>query len=201
MDTKFANYKEGIILSPWIAGDALMLLNRKIFLQIFSTMNNLELSGLFEWDYSSGNILLDEKNEVKLLIFGYMYPFDPKRHFNSNGLKMRLFHGVERFETHFFFSYLLRNPLNLNNVGLFELYRIEKQCALQAYQIKLANLIALEAEVMARQRAINHCWQEALSSDSALQELCLNAFVLIYSIYLMIYTVNPVRQIRLKRLI
>jgi hypothetical protein len=173
VDTQFATYKEGIILSPWIVGEPLILLNRKIFLQIFSTIDNLELSGLFEWDYSSGNILLDTQSEVKLFDFGYMYQFDPKRHFNSNGLKTPLFHGVERFETRFFFDYLQKNPLNLSSVALFELYRVEKQCALQAYQIKLANLIELEAndEVIARQRAINRCWQEALSSDSALQEL------------------------------
>ncbi|WP_245542328.1 hypothetical protein [Psychromonas hadalis] len=175
VDTQFANFKEGIILSPWIEGEPLLHLTRDIFEQIFSTIDNLELSGLFEWDFSSGNILLDTHGEIKLFDFGYMYRFDPKQHFNSNGLTAPLFHGVERFETRFFFDYLLKNPLNLSSDALFELYRIEKQCALKAYQIKLTNLIELGAndEVIARQRAMNHCWQEALLSDNALQELYL----------------------------
>lgn len=175
VDTQFASYKEGVIVSPWIEGKPLLLLNRQIFEQLFSTIGNLELSGLFEWDYSSGNILLDTQGEVKLFDFGYMYPFDPKCHFNSNGLKTPLFHGVERFETRFFFDYLLKNPLNLSRDALFELYRVEKQCALQAYQIKLANLIKREAndEIIVQQQTINRCWQKALSNESALQELYL----------------------------
>lgn len=156
-------------------GAPLLHLNSKIFLQIFSTIDNLELNGLFEWDYSSGNILFDTQGEVKFFDFGYMYQFDPKCHFNSNALKTPLFHGIERFETRFFFTYLLKNPLNLSSVDLFKLYRVEKQCALQSYQIKLTNLIELGAndDVIARQQAINHCWQEALLSDSALKNLYL----------------------------
>ncbi len=175
VDTQFASFRDGIILSPWIMGEPLTILNRQIFLQIFSTINNLELSGLFEWDFCPGNILLDGQNEIKLFDFGYMYQFDPTKHFNSNGLKTPLFHGIERFETRFFFDYLLKNTLNLSSDALFDLYKVEKQSALQAYQIKLANLIEIEAsnEVIARQQAINHCWQVALSSDNALQELYL----------------------------
>jgi len=175
VDTQFASFTDGIILSPWIEGKPLSTLNRDAFQQIFSTIVNLELSGLFEWDFCPGNILLDNQHAIRLFDFGYMYQFDPKLHFNSNGQDTPLFHGIERFETRFFFDYLLKNPLNLTIEALFELYRIEKRCALEAYQLKLQQLIELgaDANVVTRQREINHNWQEALENEAAMQALYL----------------------------
>jgi len=175
VDTQFASFQDGIILSPWIEGKPITVLNKEIFQQVFTVISNLELSGLFEWDFCPGNILLDTQNEIKLFDFGYMYLFDPKCHFNSNGQNTPLFHGVERFETRFFFDFLLKNPLKLGRDALLALYKIEKQCALQAYRRKLAKLIALGAnkEVISRQQAINQRWQTALANDRALQDLYL----------------------------
>lgn len=104
-----------------------------------------------------------------------MYQFDPKVHFNSNGQNSPLFHGIERFETRFFFDYLLRNPLNLTTEALFNLYQLEKRCALEAYQIKLQQLIELDADtnVISWQQIINHNWQEALKNEVAMQALYL----------------------------
>ncbi|MGF1757109.1 hypothetical protein L4D76_03970 [Photobacterium sagamiensis] len=175
VDTQFASFRDGIILSPWIEGKPLSSLNRSLFQQIFSTIVNLELNGLFEWDFCPGNILLDTQDEIKLFDFGYMYQFDPKAHFNSNGQDTQLFHGIERFETRFFFDFLLKNPLNLSTEALFELYKLEKQCALQAYQSKLQQLVELgaDARVITWQQAINHRWQAALANEVALRELYL----------------------------
>ncbi|MFT6987682.1 MAG: hypothetical protein ACJAT7_003540 [Psychromonas sp.] len=175
VDTQFASFRDGIILSPWIAGEPLTALNRDLFVQIFSAIMDLELSGLFEWDFCPGNILLDSNNEIKLFDFGYMYQFDPKKQFNSNGQKTPLFHGIERFETRFFFDFILKNPLDLSSEALFSLYKIEKQCALQIYQQKLQKLIELgaDASVIAWQKAINQHWQTALLDDSALKALYL----------------------------
>lgn len=175
VNTQYASYTEGIILSPWIEGDLLINLERDSFQQIFFTIVNLELSGLFEWDYCSGNILIDSQGKIKLFDFGYMYQFDPLKDFNSNGQDVPIFHGVERFETRFFFDYLLKNPLNLSSHALFELYRIEKQCALDAYQYKLTKLIELGADesVLTRQQSINSRWRQALADETALQELYL----------------------------
>ncbi len=173
VDTQFASFRDGIILSPWIEGKPITTLNRDLFQQIFTTIVNLELNGLFEWDFSPGNILLDSQGKVRLFDFGYMYRFDPKTHFNSNGQDTPLFHGLERFETRFFFDYLLKNPLNLSTEALFELYKLEKQCALEAYQNKIQQLIEVDADasVITRQQAINHRWQAALADDAALHEL------------------------------
>jgi len=175
IDTQFASYNDGIILSPWIEGELLTNLTGDVFRQIFTTIVNLELNGLFEWDFCPGNILLDSQGEIKLFDFGYMYTFDPLVHFNSNGQATPLFHGIERFETRFLFDYLLKNPVNLLSGALFDLYRVEKQCALAAYQHKLQQLVELDADqtVIIRQETINQRWQHALADDEALQELYL----------------------------
>ncbi|WP_028865477.1 hypothetical protein [Psychromonas aquimarina] len=175
IDTQFASFTEGIILSPWINGEPPLIFSQRLFEQIFSCIVNLELNGLFEWDFCPGNILVDTDNEIKLFDFGYMYQFDPQKHFNSNGRATPLFHGIERFETRFFFDYLMKNPLNLSESDLFELYRLEKQCALPAYQLKLQRLrdAGAEASVISRQYVINQSWEKALASESALTELYL----------------------------
>ncbi|MGR5147129.1 hypothetical protein ACQKP8_11355 [Photobacterium alginatilyticum] len=175
VDTQFASYQDGIILSPWIEGERLHTLSGDIFQQIFSAIVSLELNGLFEWDFCPGNILLDSQGRIKLFDFGYMYQFDPLQHFNSNGRATPLFHGIERFETRFLFDYFLKNPSNLSADALFDLYRVEKQCALTAYQYKLKQLLALEAD----QPVIDHLegltlrWQRALDNNEALNELYL----------------------------
>lgn len=175
VETKYASFTDGIILSPWIEGQPIVSLNVDHFEQIFSTIVNLELNGLFEWDLCSGNILLDSNNEIKLFDFGYMYRFEPKTHFNSNGCKTPIFHGVERFETRFFFDLLLKNTQQLNEAELFDLYKTEKHCALRAYQKKLQKLIELGADrtVLTHQHKINQTWQRALLDDKLLQALYL----------------------------
>lgn len=175
VETQYASFLDGIILSPWIEGEAITHLNRNLFEQIFNAIVKLELNGLFEWDFCPGNILLDKNNQIKLFDFGYMYSFDPKKHVNSNGLDTPLFHGIERFETRFFFDLLLKNPEKLSDTALFELYKLEKQCALAAYVNKYNRLVLINAEpeVLQRQQQINASWQLALLNDEALKTLFL----------------------------
>lgn len=173
VDTHYASYQAGILLSPWIVGEPLTILDERVFQQIFDVLINLELEGLFEWDLCSGNILQTPDKQIKLFDFGYMYQFNPKTQFNSNGLDTPLFHSIERFETRFFFDYLLKNPLGLKEHELFELYRMEKTCALAAYKVKLIKLknLGADAPVIERQEEINHSWESALKSDKALYAL------------------------------
>nr|WP_282437207.1 hypothetical protein [Vibrio amylolyticus] len=173
VDTQFASYRDGIILSPWINGDPIEHLNRDVFEQVFEAIINLELSGLFEWDFCPGNILCNTDDEVRLFDFGYMYQFDPLTHFNSNGLETPLFHGIERFETRFFFDYLLKNKQGMSEEQQFELYRLEKTCAVEAYQRKLLKLTELGAMpvVINRHVDIINVWKKALNSDEELQKL------------------------------
>ncbi|MBW3694569.1 hypothetical protein EK599_02625 [Vibrio sp. T187] len=175
VDTQYASFRDGIILSPWIVGEPLQQLTKNIFEQVFATIVNLELSGLFEWDFCPGNILLTPQQQVRLFDFGYMYQFDPTQHFNSNGTDTPLFHGVERFETRFFFDYLLKQSQVLNVQQQFDLYRLEKTCALDAYLTKLEKLKQMNANsvVLTHHQTIIQTWQHALESDDALQDLML----------------------------
>ena len=57
--------------------------------RLFTTLEACEERGLMEWDLCSGNLLVDRQEQLWLFDFGYMYPFDPLREFNSNGLADR----------------------------------------------------------------------------------------------------------------
>ncbi|HIG2693772.1 TPA: AarF/UbiB family protein [Klebsiella pneumoniae] len=105
--TLYADYRLGILLSPWIDGEPIHQLTPPLIAQLFTTLEACEEQGLMEWDLCSGNLLVDRQEQLWLFDFGYMYPFDPLREFNSNGLADPLFHFVERFETRFFFSWLM----------------------------------------------------------------------------------------------
>jgi hypothetical protein len=172
VDTQYASLLDGVILSPWIEGKTLQRFDGRAFDQLFATIVNLELGGFFEWDFCPGNVI-DDGARVMLFDFGYMYRFEPRQHYNSNGLATPLFHGIERFETRNFFDHLLRNPLGLDEAGLLGLYREEKQYALTHYQAKAARLerMGATAEVLTWQRGITQRWQRALSASTALHEL------------------------------
>ena len=107
--TLYADYRLGIILSPWLPGQPLNRFDANIFRQILTTAVACEEAGLMEWDLCPGNILEDQ-GTIWLFDFGYMYPFDPLTQFNSNGLSDLLFHACERFETRNYFGWLLRQP-------------------------------------------------------------------------------------------
>ncbi|HYO54044.1 hypothetical protein [Archangium sp.] len=174
VETQYASLRDGIILSPWIEGERLQHFDGRVFEQLFSTIVNLELNGFFEWDFCPGNIL-DDGSRLTLFDFGYMYRFDPREHYNNNGLATPLFHGVERFETRNFFDFLLRNPRGLDEQGHLEAYREEKQSALKHYEDKLIRLEALKAaeHVLQWQGTINQRWRRALGSSESLQRLYL----------------------------
>jgi len=174
VDTTYASLRDGVILSPWIEGEQLQKFDGRVYDQLFGTIVNMELHGLFEWDFCPGNVL-DNGAQLKLFDFGYMYRFDPHEQYNNNGLATPLFHGVERFETRNFFDWLLRNPEGLDERGLLRAYEEEKRYALKHYEDKLARLerMAASEPVLTWQRAINERWRRALGSPAGLQRLYL----------------------------
>lgn len=170
--TLYADFRRGIILSPWLEGKPLDRFDGEIFEQILATAIACEEAGLMEWDLCPGNII-DDNGFIWLFDFGYMYPFDPCCEFNSNGLSDPLFHACERFETRHFFGWLLRNPQGLSLTQQMGLYRCLKQIALKLYQEKRRHLAGrgAKAEVLAwldKQIAV---WQQALVSEEALARL------------------------------
>lgn len=101
VETVYADYRLGIILSEWIEGTPFDP-TPKLLHDLFSTLIACEQAGLFEWDLCSGNLLVDDNNQLKLFDFGYMYPFEPRREFNSMVLMRLYFSSVNALRHGFF---------------------------------------------------------------------------------------------------
>ncbi|HFS0579053.1 TPA: AarF/UbiB family protein [Klebsiella pneumoniae] len=169
--TLYADYRLGILLSPWIDGEPIHQLTPPLIAQLFTTLEACEEQGLMEWDLCSGNLLVDRQEQLWLFDFGYMYPFDPLREFNSNGLADPLFHFVERFETRFFFSWLMtRLPDAEQQLAQ---YREMKRLAVESYRRKLVWLRARRADplVLAHFQQLTARWESALGDSAALSRL------------------------------
>ncbi|HGA2224927.1 TPA: AarF/UbiB family protein [Klebsiella variicola] len=169
--TLYADYRLGILLSPWIDGELIHQLTPPLIAQLFTTLEACEEQGLMEWDLCRGNLLVDHQEQLWLFDFGYMYPFDPLREFNSNGLADPLFHFVERFETRFFFSWLMTQVPGAEQQLAH--YRDLKRLALESYRRKLAWLRARRAapQVQAHFQQITARWASALADPAALRRL------------------------------
>ncbi|GAL11587.1 hypothetical protein JCM19233_2577 [Vibrio astriarenae] len=130
ISTIYADYRLGIILSPWIDGTHIQRLDAQLIRQLFTTLEAIERQGIMEWDLCGESLLVDSNDKVWLFDFGYMYPFNSLTEFNSNGLSDPIFHFVERFETRFFFGWLLENKLDTEEQ--LALYKMAKEQGLRA---------------------------------------------------------------------
>ncbi len=135
VETIYANYRLGIILSEWIEGSPVRELTEDLLAQLFSTLHACERAGLFEWDLCSGNLLVDRQGQLKLFDFGYMYPFIPTSELNSNGMTAPLFHFCERFETRFLSGWLLEQAVS------------EQECLSLFTKVKRQAALALESQI------------------------------------------------------
>jgi hypothetical protein len=170
VDTAFASLRHGILLSPWIEGGGVTQWNERRLEQLFAAILACAEEGLFEWDLCPGNIL-DDGRQVRLFDFGYMYRFDPLRHFNSagNGRDYPVFHPVERFETRNHFAHLMRLQATQGAQAALAAYRLAKEIALEAYRRHRGVLArrGAQAAVLARLDGLTALWQQALRSDAA----------------------------------
>lgn len=166
--TTYANYRLGIILSPWIEGEHITVLTKAIVSQLFTTLNACDKAGLMEWDLCAGNLLVDAQQQLWLFDFGYMYRFSPCHEFNSNGLSDPLFHSVERFETRFLFGWMLTHPLS--EAARLSLYRMVKEVAFDVYQDKLRWLReqAANTRITVRIENLLNNWSAALADPAQL---------------------------------
>ncbi|AIW19177.1 phosphotransferase [Vibrio coralliilyticus] len=175
--TLYADYRLGFMISPWIEGEHVQTLTPSIIKQLFTTLEACEQHGLMEWDLCSGNLLVDNVGKLWLFDFGYMYPFDPLSELNSNGLSDPIFHFVERFETRFFFGWLLEQ--NLSSAHQLSLYESVKQLGFESFQRKVQwlNLQSALPEVITHFTSIANRWKTALDNEQALnQQFRLEAF-------------------------
>ncbi|MEX6502247.1 hypothetical protein [Pseudomonas zhanjiangensis] len=163
VDTQYASYRQGLLLSPWIDGQAVGDWNERRLLQLFDCLHELLLEGLFEWDLCPGNTLDDGR--IRLFDFGYMYRFEPLRAFNSNGCASPQFHAAERFETRQYFACLLQLEKHGEQQAL-NAFELEKRIALEAYR-RLHHELArrgASAGVLSWLEAIMASWQGALAA-------------------------------------
>lgn len=172
VETVYADYRIGIILSEWIEGTPFEP-TPKLLNDLFSTLVSCEQAGLFEWDLCSGNLLLDENNQLKLFDFGYMYPFEPRHEFNSDGINAPLFQFCERFETRFFSGWAL--DYSGNDQDRISVFRTVKHAAHIALEAKLAWLKKENGsgEVIALTDSLRNRYQQALDDRALLEQLYL----------------------------
>jgi hypothetical protein len=156
--------------SPWIDGEPIHQLTPPLIAQLFTTLEACEEQGLMEWDLCSGNLLVDREEQLWLFDFGYMYPFDPLKEFNSNGLADPLFHFVERFETRFFFSWLMTGARCRTAAGAVSRDEAAGRRKLPA-QAGLASRPAGSPQVQAHFQQITARWESALADPAALRRL------------------------------
>jgi hypothetical protein len=167
-DTLYGSLAHGIILTPWIDGEPVCRWDTRQLRQVFALGVELLLAGLFEWDFSPGN-LLDDGEQVWMFDFGYMYRFDPLRQLNTagHGTDVPMFHLAERFETRNYFGHLLecesREGLDL----ALSRFRLEKEIASEACEHLLSALQSRGADALVL-NATASCiarWSEALRGD------------------------------------
>ena len=172
--TVYASLKQGLIVSPWIAGTRVHDWDEAGLRQLFDTGLALLRAGFFEWDFCPGNLLRDDR-QVWLFDYGYLYRFDPLRHFNSagTGLSAPQHHLAERIESRHVFGWLLRLESEHGADAALRAFRMEKSIALEAYVRLRSTLAADGATPMVLQWLDGICagWRVALAG--ALPELYL----------------------------
>jgi len=166
--TRFASFRKGLIVSPWIEGEVAKRWDERTLTSLFDLLVDLYLRGFFEWDVSPGN-LVDDGTRLWMFDFGYMYRFDPRVDFNSNGLEALLFHPAERFETRNYFAVLLEREKSAGQDAALKDFVLEKQIALAAYERLLDGLRRLGATTAVTDPfvAIVSRWTRALRDDPA----------------------------------
>jgi hypothetical protein len=166
--TYAASLRMGVLLTEWVDGESIQLWDRRRLQQLFAVGGELLQAGLFEWDFCPGN-LLDDGEHIRVFDFGYMYAFDPLRHFNSagNGDSQPMFHLAERFETRNYFSYLLKVEKEQGVDAALAAFRLEKEVAIEAYRTLRQQLLQRGATVTIGDwlQSIITRWSDALTND------------------------------------
>jgi hypothetical protein len=167
-ETSYASLHHGVIVSPWIAGHVVSEWSERSLAQIFDAGRELVRAGFFEWDFCPGNVL-DDGRQVRLFDFGYMYRFDPLRHFNSagTGTSVPQCHLAERIETRHVFGWLLTLEQARGMDAALAAFRLVKSIALDTYERLQSELRQDGASptVLHWLARIMGGWRAALSGD------------------------------------
>ncbi|HAU4930000.1 protein kinase family protein [Aeromonas hydrophila] len=161
--TCFGSARAGVLVSPWLRGVPVHELNERNLAQMLAVQAELAHWGWFDWDPSPGN-LLDDGQQISVFDFGYMWPFDPRHEFNSNGLTDPAFHVPERLETRTLSGLWLDEPDPLPQ------FRYWRGLCINWAQRELQHLTreGASAPVLARLQSLLGEWRSALASEEAL---------------------------------
>lgn len=131
----YGSLRHGVLVSPWIAGDMVASFDERRLHQLLGIGLALHAHGLFEWDFSPGNVI-DDGHQVWLFDFGYMYRFDPLTQFNSAGRgdDCPQYHLAERIEARNAFAWLLDLEEGQGLAAALEQFRMMKQLSLAGYE-------------------------------------------------------------------
>lgn len=172
VDTIYADLNAGIIFSEWIDGEEVSVYTREIFRQLFMTLFNMEKIGIFENDPTVGNIVITDSS-VKLFDFGYAYRFDPLKELNMEGFDQPVFHIVERFESRAFMIHLLDIEEIHGIDKTLNLYKLEKEVAIEVYKHKICwlKMQGAETKVIEYFETLVKRWFDGLLSQNKLLEM------------------------------
>lgn len=161
--TSFGSARAGVLVSPWLRGVPVHQLNERNLAQMLEVQGELARWGWFDWDPSPGN-LLDDGEQISVFDFGYMWTFDPRFEYNSNGLVDPQFHVPERLETR------TLSGLWLDEADPLPQFRYWRELCLKWVKREIHHLIreGASAPVLARLHALQGEWSAALASDEAL---------------------------------
>ena len=161
--TSFGSARAGVLVSPWLRGDPVHRLDERNLAQMLAIEAELAHWGWFDWDPSPGN-LLDDGQQISVFDFGYMWPFDPRHEFNSNGLSDPEFHVPERLETR------TLSGLWLDAADPMPQFRHWRELCLAwaKSELQYLNREGASAAVLARLQGLVGEWSAALASDEAL---------------------------------
>jgi len=161
----YGSLRDGLVVSPWIDGRHIGVFDDRQARTLLEAACGLAEHGLFEWDYSAGN-LLDDGERVWLYDFGYCYRFDALTQFNSagDGSTHPRHHPVERIEGRHFFGALLDAGDDAQALPHFIAF---KRLAVDAYEALAGRLAARGATpaVLAHYRGLAARWRAALATD------------------------------------
>lgn len=171
----YGSLRHGVLVSPWIDGETMVNFDERRLRQVFAAGIALHARGLFEWDFSPGN-LIDDGHQVWLFDFGYLYRFDPLTQFNSAGRgdDCPAFHLAERIETRNAFAWLLDVEQQHGVAEALERYRLLKRIAIDAYAELLAVLVrrGAAANVLQWLGQIRSGWLTGVAGDLHRLYLC-----------------------------
>jgi len=179
VNTIYASLIHGFILSEWVEGEFITDFNQHNLTDIFKTHIEIEKKGLFECDLSLGNLILDVNNKVRFFDFGYMYPYNPLIHFNSDGKELPIFHLCERLESRALMQYLMDLEIENNMPKMIDTYKLTKQTAITFYNNKLDWLInnRADTEVVNWYKGFIKLWEYSLkNTDNLLNVYQLESF-------------------------